>query len=106
MRSEIARSIRHQGDLFRLHFQHQINEFLRRIALDIELGLDQGTERENVIVFYMTLIGSGMHSYALRPESLAIASEFLHIGDILAACIAQRSHFVDINTQLSHCLNF
>ena len=85
-----------------LHLQHQIDELARGIALDIELGAEQGTQRVDIALADMPLVRTRMHRDAVRAKTLAVLRNFQYIRDIATPRIAQCGHLVDVHTQFSH----
>ena len=100
-RSKHSGGVGHQCDLLRLDFQHKIHKLGGGIPLDIEFGLHQRAQMENILTAYMPLIRAGMHRDAISPERLTVNSHLPHVGHILTTGIAQSGHFVDIDTQIS-----
>ena len=85
--------IGHQGNLLGMHLKHQIHEFGRRIALDVQLHVDQRTQIHHVGTAYVAFVGTRMHSYALGSEALAVYGHLLHRRTVLATGIAQGWRF-------------
>jgi hypothetical protein len=50
----------------------------------------------------MTLVGTRVDSDALCSEMFAVGCETLHIRYILAACVAESGHLVDIDAKSCH----
>lgn len=97
VRCESVRSVGHEGDLSGMDFDHQIEEFGRRIALDIELAFDKRTQTIYVVVPDMALVGPRMYGDTVGPESFAFESKLLEIGDILTASVAERGNLIYID---------
>ena len=86
---------RHLG---RVHFAHQVAEARDGVAFYVEFGGQQGFERPHVRIADVPLVGPVMDRDSLGAEALAIDGCLEHIGDISAACVAQRGDFIDVYT--------
>ena len=64
----------------------------------MELGFHYRSELDHVATAYVAFVGARMHGDAVSAELLALDGEAHYIGHVLAACVAQRSYFVDIHT--------
>ena len=101
---QLVGAVGHQRYLCGANIQHQFDKLFGGVALYVQFGFHERTERIHIAATDMPLIGAGMHRNALSAKSFAVGGKTLYIGQIAAACIAQGSHFVYIYAEPCHFL--
>ena len=103
-RSQCARSVGHERDLFGHYFHDHADEVVGRVAFDIEFGGYDLAQFIDVAARDMPLVGAGMDGDSLGAETLAVEGEFFYVGDVFSAGVAQSGNFVYIDAKACHNL--
>ena len=85
-----------ERNLRRFHVQHEFDEVLVGIALDIQFCGDNIFEGIHITAAYVTFVRTGMDGYALSAPELAIDGCLFNIGNISSPRIAESGYFIDI----------
>ena len=88
VRGELMLAVGHQGHLMRVYVEHELHKLPYRVTLDIHLRGDERSQVIHILIAYMTFVGTGVDSDALRTKLFAVGSHHEHIGIIAAARVA------------------
>ena len=95
---QLVRVVRHKRRLCGFDILKKRQELISWIALDVEFGRYHRFELIDILLANMSFVRTRMDGYTLCSEELTIHSKTLNVRHIATACVAERSHLVDINT--------
>lgn len=99
---QYVRTIRYQGGLSRGMSEHQIHISFGWVALNIEFGSDDFTERRNIAIADMALVGPWVYRDALPAKGLAIFSYLYQVGQIALPGITDERYFINVDAKSGH----
>ena len=90
--------VRHQGDLVRNHFAHEVDKTWNRISLYVEFGLYSRPDFPDIGISYVPFVRPGMDCDALGSEILAVSRRLFDVWHVPAAGIPYGRNLVDVDT--------
>lgn len=99
--------IRYKGYLVGLRFEYEVDEFLfAAIPFNIEFGGNDLFDTTHIAVSDMTLIGPGVHRYAICAKELRIDRCFRYVGIVMPPAVAEGGKLIDVYAEFSHAQNY